>query len=179
MRILHNTLRTDSSVDGATVRDRTGARDTLQILKELLAQSINLRDLYQKACWQTSDIRFRRLRRVLDDHYREQIRLIDVLIDRIHTLGGSGGVFARELLPSTQFCCALRGRRTPSLLLGELLDAHESVLSVARLSEAGETHEWCRDFAVGQVVLTNDFQSQRLSDECVGSRFVRESQCHW
>ncbi|MGA2711400.1 MAG: ferritin-like domain-containing protein [Steroidobacteraceae bacterium] len=170
---------TDSSMEVTVIAEGEGSRDTAEVLDNLLTQSIHIRDLYQHARWQTSDIQFHRLRQIFDDHYREQIRLIDVLIDRIHMLGRSGGVFAREFVQSTQFCCALRGRKAPSLLLSELLNAHESVLGAARPSGLSEGHDWVRDFAVGQVVLANDFQSQCLSGELAGSRLSKELQCHW
>ena len=36
------------------------------------------------------------VRRILDDHYKEQVSLIDVILDRIRVLGGTVGVFAGE-----------------------------------------------------------------------------------
>src|ERR1700730_12584404 len=73
-------------------------RKTIAVLEELLAQSIGLRDLYRGARWQTADIQFRRLRQLFDRHYQEQLRLVDVLIDRIHALNGAGRVFAGDFL---------------------------------------------------------------------------------
>jgi hypothetical protein len=102
---------------------------------------------------------FRELRRMLDDHYKEQLGLIDVIIDRIRDLGGAVGVFASEFLQCAQYCRLLRGPGAVNRLLHDFLDAHESLLSVARPHD--EPH-WVHDFAVGQVVLTNEGQCELI-----------------
>jgi starvation-inducible DNA-binding protein len=142
-------------------------RHTIAVLEELLAQSICLRDLYRNARWQTADIQYRRLRQLFDRHYKEQFHLVDVLIDRIRTLGGERQIFARNFLQDTQFACALRGNKAASHLLNELLDAHESVLNTGRPKGSAMNAQWAHDFAVGQVVLTNDAQSSSISDQLV------------
>ena len=140
---------------------------TVEVLSELLTHSIRLRDLYKYARWQTSDLQFRRLYLLFDGHYREQIRLLDVLIDRVRMLGGARYVFAGDFLQGTQFSYALRGRAAPVRLLRDLLDAHELVIRAARptrLNDERTDRSWTRDFAVGQVVLTNDLQSVSIAE---------------
>ena len=127
-----------------------------------------MRDLYKNARWQTTDIQFRRLRQLFDGHYKEQIRLVDVLIDRIHALNGAGRVFAADFLHRTQFSQLLRGRASATHLLAESLDAHESVLNAALPTQTKNrqaSRSWTRDFAVGQVVLTNDQQILAVSEQ--------------
>jgi starvation-inducible DNA-binding protein len=145
----------------------TELRHTIAVLEELLGQSIYLRDLYRTARWQTADIQYRRLRRLFDRHYKEQLQLVDVLVDRIRTLGGGRQEFARNFLQGTQFACALRGGNAAAHLLNELLDAHESVLSTGRANGSVMNAQWAHDFATGQVVLTNDAQSSAISDQLV------------
>jgi starvation-inducible DNA-binding protein len=143
------------------------ARKTVALLDELLAHSIRLRDLYTNARWQTTDIQFRHLRLLFDGHYKEQLRLVDVLIDRIRMLGYPGRVLAGVFLQGTQFSYALRGRTSPIRLLRDLLDAHELVLSAARpgTNSGSQDGPSIRDFAVGQVVLTNDLQSRSIGEQ--------------
>jgi starvation-inducible DNA-binding protein len=142
-------------------------RHTIAVLEGLLAQSICLRDLYRRARWQTADIQRRRLRELFDRHYKEQLQLVDVLVDRIRTLGGGRQIFARNFLHGTQFARALRGNRAVSHLLNELLDAHESVLNAGRPDGSAMNARWAHDFAVGEVVLTNDAQSASIGDQLV------------
>ena len=140
------------------------------LLEELLVHSIKLRDLYKSARWKTADIQFRGLRLVFDDHYKEQLRLVDVLLDRLRMLGGAGCVLAGLLLQGTQFSCALRGKGLPIRLLHGLLEAHDAVLAAARSGANG--HECAdsatsRDFAAGQVVLVNNTQFKSISDQLI------------
>ncbi len=138
------------------------SRTRLAVLEELLTHSIRLRDLYKNARRQIPSDQFGALRRMLDDHYKEQLGLIDVIVDRIRTLGG-GGVFASEFLQSGHFCHLPRGPRAFNRLLHDFLDAHESVLSAARLHDSNEDHHLRRDLAVGQVVLTNEQQCELIN----------------
>jgi starvation-inducible DNA-binding protein len=153
-------------------------RQTIAVLEELLAQSIGLRDLYRSARWQAGDIQYRRLRQLFDLHYSEQLRLVDVLIDRIRALGGGRQISARNFLQGTKFACALRGNRAASYLLNELLDAHEAVLFTGRPNGSAMNAPWAHDCVVGQVVLTNGAQSSSISEQLVAreptQRFLRQ-----
>jgi DNA-binding ferritin-like protein len=149
------------------VRD-TAAAQTVAVLEELLGHSIRLRDLYKYARLHTCDVQFRRLRELFDANYKEQLGLVDVLIDRIRMIGAGGGVFAGDFLQGTQFSPLWRGRKEPDRLLKGLLDAHESVLNSARPSAVNDGHRWVRDFAVGQVVLVNDSQVASISNQLRG-----------
>jgi starvation-inducible DNA-binding protein len=136
---------------------------TVKVLEELLARSIHLRDLYKSARWQTANMEYRPLRQVLDGHYREQIHLVDTLIDRIRALGGAHKVFARNFIQHDQLSRIFRGRTSITALLSELIDAHDAVLSMARPAAANDgqaDHSW-----LGQVVLTNDLQMRAISKQ--------------
>jgi hypothetical protein len=114
---------------------------------------------------------------LFDDHYKEQLRLVDVLIDRIRMLGGAGRVLAGVFLQGTQFSYALRGRASSTRLLRDLLEAHESVLgaahSTARSGAQDDGSPPNRDFAVGQVVLVNDLQGRSVSERLMRSEDKR------
>ena len=157
----------DSSAGAPSRETAVASIKTIEVLSELLARSIRLRDLYKYARWQTSDLQLHRLYLLFDGHYLEQIRLVDVLIDRVRMLGGARYVFAGDFLQGTHFSSALRGRVSLVRLLRDLLDAHELVLSAARpnrLIEERTDRAWTRDFGVGQVVLTNDLQGSTIAE---------------
>lgn len=167
MPVSNSETPVDSSVVAPPSENDVASRKTVEVLGELLNHSIRLRDLYKYARWQTSDLQFHRLYLLFDGHYQEQIRLVDVLIDRVRMLGGAGRVFAGSFLQDTQFSHALRRRVSLVRLLRDLLDAHELVLSAARptgLNDGRTDRSWTRDFAVGQVVLTNDLQSISIGE---------------
>jgi starvation-inducible DNA-binding protein len=164
----------DNTFDPSMVKPSTGdgnaTSKTVTLLDELLAHSIRLRDLYTNARRQTSDIEFHHLRLLFDGHYKGQLRLVDVLVDHIRMLGYTDRVLAGVFLQGTQFSYALRGRTSPIRLVRDLLDAHELVLSAACPSAHSDSRDdspSIRDFAVGQVVLTNDLQSWAISEQLI------------
>jgi starvation-inducible DNA-binding protein len=140
---------------------------TVEVLEVLFAHSIQLRDLYRNARRQTAAAQFRRLHQLFDGHYKQQIHVIDLLIDRIRSLNGAGAPFASDFLDRTRFSQLLRGRASTRHLLVELLDAHESVLSAAAPAGThyGQVSSWSRDLAVGHVVLTNEQQILAVSEQ--------------
>jgi starvation-inducible DNA-binding protein len=168
----------DSTIDSPTVTRLTTSETqscaTVTILEELFAQSIHLRDLYKTARWQTADVQHRQLHQLFNVHYKEQIQLVDVLIDRIRMLGGSGRVFAGDFVKDARCPCLHLDRKAAFRLVGELLDAHEFVLNTAQPTRVSGDHKWARDFAIGQVVLTNDQQSWSLSEQLVAARLRKE-----
>ena len=104
------------AVVAATAAD-AASPTPIAVLEELLTHSIRLRDLYKNARRQIPSGQFGGLRRILDDRYKEQVRLIDVIVDRIRVLGGAVGVFASEFLQSAPSC-----RLLPDTLYGDGID---------------------------------------------------------
>jgi len=146
------------------------AHQTIVLLNELLTHTLPLRDLYKGARCQTADIQFRHLRPLFDVHYKEQLTLVDVLVDRIRALGGASRVLAGAFLQGTAPSYALRGHLAPNRLLCDLLDAHEVVLSATHTAGAPSlptAPSAVHDFAVGQVMLTNDLQRCSLGEQLV------------
>jgi starvation-inducible DNA-binding protein len=167
MHVSHRKVRHDSSVTSAG--DFT-AHKTIVLLDELLTHTLLLRDLYKSLRCQTADIHLRHLRPLFDTHYKEQLVLVDVLVDRIRELGGSSRVLAGAFLQGTPPSYALRGRSAPNRLLSDLLDAHEIVLSAAHTAgthgqQADSSAD--QDFAVGQVLLVNDQQGCSVREQLV------------
>jgi starvation-inducible DNA-binding protein len=144
--------------------------ETVARLEELLARSILLRDLYKIARWQSCNGELCRMHQLFEGHYKQQLLLVDVLIDRLHMLGGSGRVLAGDFLKGTQVSRGVRGRTAPDLWVDELLDAHAVVLSTTQPAGATDNHHWIGEFAVGLVVLTNDLQS-----ECLREQWLRQT----
>jgi hypothetical protein len=143
---------------------------SIVLLDELPTHTLPLRDLYKSARCQANDIHFCHLRLLFDTHYKEQLRLVDVLVDRIRALGGASRVLAGAFLQGASPSYALRGHLAPSRLLCDLLDAHEIVLSAARTAGTYTLHtdpSAVQDFAVGQVVLSNDLQGCSVREQWV------------
>lgn len=55
----------------------SASRHGVENLNQLLADTISLRDLYQKHHWQVAGPTFHQLHLLLDKHYEEQSELVD------------------------------------------------------------------------------------------------------
>jgi starvation-inducible DNA-binding protein len=146
------------------------AHKTIVLLDELLTHTLRLRDLYKSARCQAADIQFRHLRPLFDTHHEEQLALVDVLVDRIRALGDAGRVLAGSFLQGTPSSYALRGHLARKRLLCDLLDAHEVVMSAAHPAGAYSRQtdaSAVQDFAIGQVLLTNDQQGCSVREQLV------------
>jgi starvation-inducible DNA-binding protein len=146
------------------------AHKTTVLLDELLTHTLPLRDLYKSARCQAADIHLRHLRPLFATHYEEQLALVDVLVDRIRALGGASRVLAGAFLQGTPPSYTPRGRLAPNRLLCDLLDAHETVMSAVHMAGTYSQQldsSAVQDFAVGQVLLTNDHQGCAVRGQLV------------
>ena len=135
--------------------DASGAEATHNVLDGLLSLTLPIRDLYESARCQVADTVIGHLCPLFETHSAQQQRLVDVLCNRIHGLGGAG-------YPA-QSAYVWR-RLDPGRLLCALLDAHTLVLDAAEASRP--THPSADpDRAIGWVVLTNDLQRQSITEQ--------------
>jgi starvation-inducible DNA-binding protein len=58
-------------------------RKSVELLNQLLADTMTLRDLYKKHHWQSSGHTFYQLHLLFDKHFQEQSNLVDQLAERI------------------------------------------------------------------------------------------------
>jgi starvation-inducible DNA-binding protein len=170
MPIATNVLSIEPPAGTNPTTGQNESKQTIEVLEELLVQAIHLRDLYKNARLQTADVQFLRFRQLFDGHYQEQVRLVDVLLDRIRMLNGAGRVFAGDFLQREHLSQSPRGRASVTRLLLDLVDAHESALNAAQPepgSDGSANYAWTRDFAVGQVVLGNHQQLLAVREQLV------------
>lgn len=152
--------------------DEKACAASVDNLNQLLADTMTLRDLYKKHHWQVSGPTFNQLHLLFDKHFLEQSALVDLLAERIQTLGGVGIAMAADVAETTIIPRAPRGREGVPSQLARLLHAHEIVLEEARTmarkaSENGD--EGTNDILVSNVIRTNELQvwfaSQHLVQE--------------
>jgi len=148
-------------------------------LNDLLADTMTLRDLYKKHCWQLSGPTFHSLHLLFDQHADEQSELIDELAERIQTLGGICIATAHDVAALTRIERPPRGREEVPVQISRLLEAHEHVLIATRAlarkaAEMGD--DGTDDMLVSQVVRTNERQVWFLSEHLVDTPLVRTHQ---
>jgi len=150
-------------------------RKSVELLNQLLADTMVLRDLYKKHHWQSSGHTFYQLHLLFDKHFREQSELVDQLAERIQILGGLSIAMAHDVAETTIIPRPPRGREEPPVQISRLLEAHERILlearTMARLTaEAGDSGT--NDLLVSAVIRTNERQVWFLSEHVVDTPLV-------
>jgi starvation-inducible DNA-binding protein len=149
---------------------------SVQMLNQLLSDTMSLRDLYKKHHWQVSGPTFYSLHLLLDKHYEEQAELVDALAERVQTLGGVAVAMAPDVAEMTRIERPPRGREEVPVQLSRLLDAHEVILIDARKSakEAEARGDLgTSDLLVSEVVRTNEMEVWFLAEHLVDTPLVQ------
>jgi starvation-inducible DNA-binding protein len=75
---------------------------SVENLNQALADTITLRDMYKKHHWQVVGPTFYQLHLLYDKHYKEQSELVDLVAERIQTLGGISIAMAHDVAETTR-----------------------------------------------------------------------------
>jgi starvation-inducible DNA-binding protein len=147
-------------------------------LNQVLADTITLRDMYKKHHWQVAGPTFYQLHLLYDKHYKEQNELVDLLAERIQSLGGISIAMAHDVAETTMIPRLPRGRQEVPVQLSRLLHAHEVILLESRTmaKEAAEDgDDGTNDLLVSDVIRTNELQVWFLAEHLVEEPLVRAS----
>ncbi|WP_033825665.1 Dps family protein [Kitasatospora sp. MBT63] len=143
-----------------------------QRLNRLLADTHFLYALYKKHHWNVHGPTSYQLHLLLDKHAREQLDLVDVLAERVRTLGGVPVGDPRHAAEITGVPRPPDGVESVPAMLSRLLDAHETILTEAR-DAAGRTaqlgDDGTQDLLVSQVVRTGETQVWFLAEHLVAA----------
>ena len=85
-------------------------------LNQLLVDTIAIRDMYKKHHWQVSGVTFYQVHLLLDKHFEEQSAFVDLIAERIQSLGGLSYAMAHDVVENTKIKRpppGPRGRRHP------------------------------------------------------------------
>jgi starvation-inducible DNA-binding protein len=143
---------------------------SVERLNQILADTMTLRDLYNKHHWQVSGSTFYQLHLLFDKHYEEQAELIDQIAERIQALGGLSYAMAADVAENTRIPRPPKGREEVPVQISRLLTAHEIILQGARASakkaaEMGD--DGTNDLLVSNVIRTNEMQVWFLAEHLV------------
>jgi starvation-inducible DNA-binding protein len=148
----------------------------VEALNQILADTMTLRDLYQKHHWQVAGPTFYQLHLLFEKHYNEQNELVDQLAERIQTLGGISVAMAHDVAETTTIPRPPRGAEPPPVQISRLLEAHEIVIKqtrevARRASENGD--DGTNDLLVSAVLRTNELQTWFVAEHIVDTDLVR------
>lgn len=145
-------------------------------LNMLLADTRILYDLYKKHHWLMRGPTFYQLHLLLDKHAGEQLELIDMVAERIQTLGGIAVGDSRHVAELTRVPRAPNGAEEVPAMLSRLLEAHEIILTDAHdVAErtAANGDDGTNDLVVSNVIRTNELQTWFIAEHLVDTPVVR------
>ena len=156
--------------------DDKARQTSVELLNQILADTLTLRDLYKKCHWQACGPTFYQLHLLFDKHFQEQLELVDELAERIQTLGGVSVAMPHDVIELTKLPRPPKGREEPPVQISRLLEAHEIILKEARTmakqaQEAGD--DGTNDLLVSDVIRTNELQTWFLAEHVVPVPLVR------
>jgi starvation-inducible DNA-binding protein len=155
--------------------DEAVRRASAEILNQTLADTITLRDLYKKHHWQVSGPTFYQLHLLFDKHYEEQSELVDLIAERIQSLGGISLAMGADVAEESRIPRPPRGREEVPVQISRLLEAHELILQQARdgakrSDKAGD--DGTNDLLVSNIIRTNEMQVWFLAEHLVDAPTV-------
>jgi starvation-inducible DNA-binding protein len=148
----------------------SAAKESVDNLNQLLADTMTLRDLYKKHHWQVAGPTFYQLHLLFDKHYDEQNALVDAIAERIQLLGGVSVAIAHDVAETTLIPRPPKGREPAPAQISRLLHAHEIVLKEARTmarraADGGD--DGTNDLIVSSVIRTNELQVWFVAEHVV------------
>ena len=144
--------------------------ESIQILNQVLADTMMLRDLYKKHHWQVSGPTFYQLHLLFDKHYQEQAKVVDILTERIQLLGGVSIAMAADVAELTTLDRPPRGREEVPVQVSRLLKAHETIMNSARAAAkvADDNGDpGTNDVLVSDLLRMNELQTWFLAEHLV------------
>jgi starvation-inducible DNA-binding protein len=149
--------------------------ENIEAMNQILADTMTLRDLYQKHHWQVAGPTFYQLHLLFEKHYNEQNELIDQLAERIQTLGGISIAMAHDVAETATIPRPPRGAEPPPVQISRLLEAHELVVKEVRKASkqaADNGDDGTNDLLVSDVLRTNELQVWFVSEHIVDTDLV-------
>ncbi|GAA1648775.1 Dps family protein [Catellatospora bangladeshensis] len=144
-------------------------------LNQCLADTQILYSLYKKHHWLMRGPTFYQLHLLLDKHAGEQLELVDVIAERIQSLGGVAIGDPRHIAEITVIPRPPDGVEEVPAMISRLLEAHETILIAAHdaarhADEMGD--DGTNDLLVSQIIRTGEMQAWFLAEHLVDTPLV-------
>jgi starvation-inducible DNA-binding protein len=150
--------------------------ESSQLLNHVLADSIILYNLYKKHHWLMRGHTFYQLHLLLDKHAEEQLKLVDLIAERVQTLGGVAIADPRHVAEVTTIPRPPNGVEEVPAMLSRLLEAHEIVIEKVRdaiTRTAANRDDGTNDLLMSDVLRTNELQVWFVAEHLVNVPVVR------
>ena len=154
----------------------TEARATsCELLNEILADSLILYALYKKQHWLVAGPTFYQLHLLFDKHAEEQNELVDLLAERVQSLGGIAVGDPRHAAELTTIERAPDGAEPVPEMISRLLSAHETIIGKVRdaIERTEELKDWgTNDLLMGDVLRRHELQVWFIAEHLVDVELI-------
>ena len=144
--------------------------ESCQIVNEILADTMILYGLYKKHHWLVAGPTFYQLHLLFDKHAEEQLELVDLLAERVQSMGGIAVGDPRHAAELTSIDRPPDGAEDVPAMIHRLLDAHETVIDKVRraIKKTEKSGDWgSNDLLISDVLRRNELQVWFLSAHLV------------
>ena len=141
-----------------------------EALNEILADSMVLYALYKKHHWLVAGPTFYQLHLLFDKHAEEQNEIIDILAERVQSLGGIAVGDPRHAAELTTIPRAPDGAEEVSVMIDRTLRAHETIIKKVRaaIKATEESEDWgSNDVLMSDVLRRHELQVWFLAEHVV------------
>lgn len=144
--------------------------ESCQILNEILADTMILYALYKKHHWLVAGPTFYQLHLLFDKHADEQLELVDLLAERVQSLGGIAVGDPRHAAELTTIERPPNGTEDVPAMVHRLLDAHETVIEKVRrgIEKTEKSGDWgSNDLLMGDVLRRHELHVWFVAEHVV------------
>lgn len=141
-----------------------------ELLNEVLADSMVLYALYKKNHWLVAGPTFYQLHLLFDKHYEEQGELVDLLAERVQSLGGIAVGDPRHAAELTTIPRPPDGAEETAVMIDRTLEAHEIIIRKVRsaITATEKSEDWgSNDLLMGDVLRRHELQVWFLAEHLV------------
>ena len=139
-------------------------------LNEILADTMVLYAMYKKHHWLVAGPTFYQLHLLFDKHAEEQLELVDLLAERVQSLGGIAVGDPRQAAELTSIERPPDGAEEVSVMLDRTLRAHETILTKLRaaIKSTEQSEDWgTNDLLMSDVLRRHELQVWFLAEHVV------------
>ena len=148
----------------------TARSESCRVLNVILADSMILYALYKKHHWLVMGPTFYQLHLLFDKHAEEQGEIIDLVAERVQSLGGVAVGDPRHAAELTTIDRPPNGAEDLPAMIHRLLNAHEAIIEKVRdaIDRTEKSGDWgSNDMLMGDVLRTNELQTWFIASHVV------------
>ena len=141
-----------------------------RLLNEILADSMVLYALYKKHHWLVAGPTFYQLHLLFDKHAEEQNEIIDLVAERVQSLGGIAVGDPRHAAELTTIPRPPDGAEEVAVMIDRTLRAHETIIEKVRagIKTTEESEDWgSNDILMSDVLRRHELQVWFLAEHVV------------